>query len=340
MRRTLGTRAVGDLSERSRGAEFAELRSRGIRPLTFLVVALCLMMAGAALLKSATLGLESVSHWGFTRPALSDGALTEPVSPVHDPELQEAVTQAAEGGAGLTSAYVWDLGTGASAELLPTRPMAAASLAKLPVLVEVLRQERLGSFRGDQMLEIRPEHWADGAGVLQAQVGQSYSVDELSRLMIERSDNIAARVLMELVGVDQVNESMLALGLQQTHLEPLGTESADRPPHQTSALDMARLLAIVASGGLVDVATSERALQLLETKQANAWLAQDLPWWVRIAHKWGELPTLRHDAGIVYTPRGSYVVVVMTEGRAPREASRVISRVSRAVFDHLGADGG
>ena len=55
------------------------------------------------------------------------------------------------------------------------------------------------------------------------------------------------------------------------------------------------------------------------------------------AHKWGDLPTARHDAGIVFTPRGTFVAVVLTEDVPPDEAQRVIARTAQATYEYLGS---
>ncbi len=300
---------------------------------------LVLLLLGAALVKVTLLGWQAVEHWTFVRPRVVESSRAGPPIPVPDPLLQQAVDQAAAGGSGSVAVFVLDLSSGASAARAPDQPFPAASLFKLPLLVEVLKQERLGRVSPQQRLTIKPEHWTDGAGVLQAQVGQSYTVAELTDAMIVHSDNIAARVLLDLVGVESVNQTLAAMGLKQTRLAPLNAGSGSDPPeHVISARDAATLLAVIATGGLVDASTSEQALRLLESKQDHAWLADELPWWAKLAHKWGDLPGARHDAGIVYTPRGRYVIAVLTQNKPPDEAAATIARVSRAAFDRLGAD--
>ena len=305
--------------------------------MTWLARGLLLVLLSAALWKLGALGWETFQHWMFTRPRLAQDQALRAAAPVMDPGLQRAVEEGAAGGSGVISVYVWDLTSGASAALAADRSLPAASLVKVPVLVEVLRQERLGRLDPNELLTIQPEHWTDGSGVLQAQVGRRYSVAQLTDLMIGQSDNIAARVLMDRVGVDNVNQTLAALGLTATHLQPLSNRG-DSASHVTSAHDMASLFGLIASGGLVDPTTSEQALHMLEVQQANAWLADDLPWWVKLAHKWGDLPNARHDAGVVYTPRGRYVIAVLTENKPADEAAAAIARVSRAAFDRLGAD--
>ena len=71
-------------------------------------------------------------------------------------------------------------------------------------------------------------------------------------------------------------------------------------------------------------------------KQATTWLGDDLPFWVKVAHKWGDLPQARNDVGVVFTPRGSYVVAVLTQDGLPDESASVIASTSRMAYDYLG----
>src|SRR5205085_2316095 len=127
-------------------------------------------------------------------------------------------------------------------------------------------------------------------------------------------------------------------GLPNTPMEPRQVQQGDRQEHMTSVRDRGTLLGLIAQGGLVDAQTSAQALRLLEEKQEYAWLEDGLPWWAKLAHKWGDLPGARHDAGIVYTPRGRYAIAVLTQNKAPGEAAAAIGRVSRATFERLGAE--
>src|SRR5207248_5160281 len=134
----------------------------------------------------------------------------------------------------------------------------AASLFKLPILIDVLAAEDAGRLDPERLLEIRQEDWTDGSGVLQARVGERLSVRELSRLMIQESDNIAALVLLDAVGVASVNALDERLGLHATHL--VDHRAGDAGEHTTSAADMAHLLVGLASGQVVNQHVSEEAL--------------------------------------------------------------------------------
>jgi beta-lactamase class A len=256
-------------------------------------------------------------------------------TPHADAALQARIDGAATLARGTLGSYVVDLDTGAFAASNADRSFPAASLFKLPILVEVLAQQSRGRLSPDQLLEIKQEDWTDGSGVLQARVGDRLPVRELLRLMIQESDNIAALVLLHAVGSENVNTTVERMGLN-------GTRVVDRPrgergEHVTTPRDTALLLQTIASGQLIDADVSEQALELLELKQATNWLVESLPWWVKVAHKWGDLPDARHDAGIIFTPRGTFVAVVMTEDAAPEEAQRAIARTAQAAYEYLAA---
>jgi beta-lactamase class A len=280
----------------------------------------------------ATLG-ELAAGLSFARPPAASIA----IAPLHaDPILRarlEAVGASVAHGS--LAVAVVDLQSGAMASIDADRAYPAASLFKVPILLEVLAEEDAGRLDPERRLEIGADDWTDGSGVLQARVGEQLAVRQLTRLMIQDSDNIAALVLLDVVGVASVNAMAERLGLAATRL--VDHRAGDPGDHTTSAGDMTRVLVGLATGQLVGQHVAEQALRLLELKQSVTWLGDELPFWVKVAHKWGDLPEARNDVGIVYTPRGSYAIAVLSENSTPEEAARAIARVSRVVYDYLGS---
>jgi beta-lactamase class A len=271
----------------------------------------------------------------FVRPHATQVA---PAATHADPGLQRGLDSvAASISRGRFSAAVVDLETGGTASVDAERAYPAASLFKVPILIEVLAEEAAGRLDPLRALEIKPDDWTDGSGVLQARVGERLSVRELTRLMIQESDNIAALVLLDAVGVANVNATADRLGLHATHL--VDHRAGDQGEHTTSAADMARLLTLLTAGQVVDQRVSEATLAELELRQSVTWLGDGLPFWVKVAHKWGDLPQARNDVGVVFSPppRGSYVLAVLSEGGQPDEVSAAIGRASRVTYDYLGA---
>jgi beta-lactamase class A len=291
-----------------------------------LVVIVGAVSLGPTILRDLLSGLT------FVRPP---AASVSPPQTRTDPELQRRLDGVRAGlSRGSMSAAVVDLRSGASATVDAERVYPAASLFKLPILIEVLAQQEAGRLAAEQLLQIRQDDWTDGSGVLQARVGDRLTVRELTRLMIQESDNIAALVLLNAVGAANVNATIERLGLHATRV--VDHRAGDDAEHATSAADMSRLLVMLAAGQAIDQQVSENTLAVLELKQHVGWLGEGLPFWVKVAHKWGDLPEARNDAGVIFSPRASYAVAVLTENALPDEAASAITGVSHAAYDYLG----
>jgi beta-lactamase class A len=235
---------------------------------------------------------------------------------------------------GFVGLYVRNLTTGAEASVNPNRIFPAASLYKLPIMVETIRQMKLGKISPEQLMTVQKSHWVPGSGVLQGKIGSSLPVKELLRLMIGESDNIAAMMLLDLTGVGNVNQTMRGLGMESTTVKDWRAQGANAGlgPYTTSPADMALLMDTIGSGRLVDQETSDEALKLLGLKQASDLLGELLPWNVKVAHKWGEIPGARHEAGLVFAPQFKYVVIVMTESVDPDDSPGYIRDLSKTIF--------
>lgn len=235
---------------------------------------------------------------------------------------------------GTVGLYVRNLTTGAEASVNPNRVFAAASLYKLPIMVETIRQIRLGRISPEQQMVVQRSQWVPGSGVLQGRVGDSLPVKELLRLMIGESDNIAAMMLIDLTGLGNINQTMRGLGLGATRISDWRAQGANNGlgPYVTSPADMGLLMDTIGGGRLVDQEASADALKLLGQKQASDLLGELLPWNVKVAHKWGEIPGARHEAGIVFSPQFQYVVVIMTENVDPNGSPAYIRELSKAIY--------
>src|SRR5919199_19598 len=114
---------------------------------------------------------------------------------------------------------------------------------------------------------------------------------------------------------------------------PVGTQTSVDCALQT----MLQMSGNSAADVLVDrlglPAINARMLDLLSGQQHADRLPAPLPLGVRVAHKTGELPNLRHDAGIVYAPSGAYVFVAMVQDAPSEAAARgAIVDLSRAAM--------
>lgn len=232
-------------------------------------------------------------------------------------ELTELAGRAARYG-GRLGVVVHDLESGERIAVDADAPFTSASVIKLPVLMTVLAGAT-GPALGDR-LPIADADRVDGTGIIADLVDlRELSVRDLCTAMIALSDNTATNVLINAVGMAAVRDWSAAAGLRATSLVRLmrDTEAQARGLENTmSPDDAAVLLAGLARGELAGPDATAFALDALHRQRYNDRLPRLLPAGVRVAHKTGELPGVRHDVGLLYGPDGRppIVVAAMTEG--------------------------
>ena len=290
-------------------------------------------------------GTEDPATWSLPGPSLTPRELAmlvaSPVAVPPPPEwwadraLESALRAATPGYGGQVTVAARHLGTGAYAAIGGDLAMPPASVYKLGVLAEAMREVEEGTLLLSERLLLLPEDWADGAGVLQGRIGESVSVQEALRLMIGISDNTAALALLRRLGADALNAEYVRLGLSRTHFFP------DDRPDVTTAADTATLLELLATGQLADGLRTRMMLELLTQDQPQAWIQWALPAGVPVAHKSGQLPGTRNDAAIVYGSGGPFVLVVLTDGFWDEDegeaAVRALGRAAWAYFEGVPA---
>jgi beta-lactamase class A len=192
------------------------------------------------------------------------------------------------------------------------RSFPAASLYKLAVLIEAYRQDALGQISLDDTRIVITEDDITDSGYF-TPAGTPLSVREAVERMITISDNSPALALVRLLDAHQINATMVALGLTNTRLNtPLPDDERTSSSNVTTASDMATLFVGLARGQIVSPGASRDMLAVLARQQINDRLPAGVPAGVTVAHKTGDLPGVAHDAGIIWTPNGPRVVVMLT----------------------------
>lgn len=241
-----------------------------------------------------------------------------------DPRLEQVVREALGDAADSYGVFVKDLETGRSASINADRPFFSASVYKLFVLYELLRQEREGHLSLDEILVLTPYYDAFAFGPRATRVCERLSVRDLARSMMSVSDNAAGVLLLDLVGSWNLNAALDAFGL------PTFRVLEDDLP--LAAIDAALMLEAVARGEAVDRAASETMLALLTTERFDNGIIAGLPAGTVVAHKTGNLPNATNQAAIVYSPNAVYILVALTDRGYE---TRYIRAVSEAVYRYF-----
>lgn len=212
---------------------------------------------------------------------------------------------------------------------------SSASLYKLGVMVEAFRQAAAGVLSlDDTMISVTDlDLSADDGWYVDA--GTELTVREALEWTIAWSDNSTALALLRTLDVANVNATLAALGLTGTWVD---RENGNL----TTAADNERLFDLLLRGKLVSPTASAEMLELLTRQHVSDRLNTGLPEGTRVAHKTGNLANEAHDAGIIWTPFGPRIVVVLTSGWSAYDDVIELDRaVAAAVYatalDHLDA---
>ncbi|MBI2940480.1 MAG: serine hydrolase [Chloroflexi bacterium] len=249
--------------------------------------------------------------------------------PPTDPTLQQIVEAHARAGGARFGVAIRNLATGQTAYLNAEEVFAAASLYKLAVLYTAYADAWAGRLDLDETLTVTAYTLREDDEPTLGE-GDRVSVREALGRMITWSDNTAAYLLLDRLGWSHVNAAMAGLGLPHTRV--------GSPGATTRPVEVASLLERVAFQQAVAPGASAEMLDLLLDQQVVDRLPALLPSGVRVAHKTGNLPGIRHDAGIVFGPRGTYVIVIMADGVDDPDATTMrIAELSSAVYDYFTA---
>ncbi len=212
----------------------------------------------------------------------------------------------------------------------------SASLIKVLILVEVLRQADSGEISLAEIIEVKSEDVVDYSEMVQTvTVHGTFTVEQLVEGMITVSDNTATNMLIDLVGMKRVNSLAQNLRLAHTHLgrKMMDFRARSGGAHNlTSAADMVTLLAAIWRGGVLSAPARRLALGILERQRFNTNIPAALPPGNRVAHKTGELEDMEHDAGIVMLPRKALALAILTWGSAEARA-HAFRRVVASVYE-------
>ena len=229
-----------------------------------------------------------------------------------------------------------------------------ASTIKAYILAALYMQAARGRASLTKEIAYRPEHFVDGSGMLRALgVGAKLKVKDTATMMIICSDNIATNMVIDYLGLAQINACIRELGFAHTVLHnPLHFDRYDKLG-TTTPRDYAALFAQLAQGRLVSPEASAEMLAIFRQQHYNTMLTHDFPQayldceetggpeLIWVASKSGSMNACRNDGGIVHTPYGEYVIVLMNKDfhdiieYNDHPAMRYGARVSRMILDQV-----
>ena len=270
-------------------------------------------------------------------------------------DLQTQLEAMAAKHEGKVALFAKNLKTGQSIALNADTPVQTASVIKLPIMLEAFYQVKVGKVHLDDKITLNKDNQVPGSGVLSAlQPGLVMTLQDAITLMMILSDNTATNLVIDHIGIPEVNARLAAMGLKNTYLYKKVYKAATgpMPPDQkkfglgkTTAREMAAVMESIQRCDLKDQALCDKMLSIMRGQQYRNMIPRfietvdtsEQP--SAIADKIGQLDASRDDVALVTIRQIPIIISAFTyENKDQRwnpenEAELLIANMARAIVD-------
>jgi len=238
---------------------------------------------------------------------------------------------------GVMGVAIEDLTSGQKYQLRENEVFPQASSIKIAVLAELYRQAQQGKLKLTDLYVVKSADLVEDSPIMNGLTPgvTQITLRDLATMVVAVSDNSAANILIDRVGMENVNSFLESLGLTHTRLrrKMMDLKAAGEGRENISTPgEMMTLLDAIYRGKVLNKSMTDDFFKLLSTKK-NSSIPRDLPENLKIADKDGELEGVRNDSGVIFLENRPYILCVMTTYlRRERDGEAAISKISVDTF--------
>src|SRR6266446_4692039 len=258
-------------------------------------------------------------------------------------KLEKSILDIDRGLDGVMGVAIVDLTDGHKYLLHANDVYPQASSIKICVLAELYRQAQQGKLKLTDLYTVNAADLVQDSDIMGGLTPgvTKITLRDLATMMVAVSDNSATNVLIDRVGMENVNALLDSLGLMHTRLRrkmmDLKAASEGRENVSTPA-EMMALLEALYRGKVLNKEMTDDFFKVLATHK-DSWIPRELPDDLKVADKPGALEGVRNDSGVVFVEKRPYILCVMTTYlRRERDGEEAITRISAAawrMFDRI-----
>lgn len=267
--------------------------------------------------------------------------------------------------------FAENLKTHETVVISPDTPVQTASVIKLAILYEALEQIRSGKAHFDDKITLTKADQVPGSGVLLFfNTPLPLTLKDVLTMMIVMSDNSATNLVIDHLGLENIDGRIAKLGLKDTYLyKKIFTPAsvgvvmpADQKKFglgKTTAREMAMLMTKIVRCELAepgsstmadDTALCEAALKMLHVQFYRSAIPRYLDGMQgatsdSIANKTGSLDAVRNDVAAISTKNGMVIISAFTFNNkdrswgAEQEGELTIAKLARAIIQRWSPEG-
>lgn len=272
-----------------------------------------------------------------------------------DNALQSKIEALAAQHHGKLGLYATNLKTGETVSIDADTPVATASVIKLPILVEAMQQVKAGKHSLADRVTLHKDDIVQGSGILQFfDTPLVITLKDALTFMIIESDNTATNLVIDQVGIKNVNDRIAQMGLKDTYLykkvykPAAGPMPADQKKFglgKTTAREMGKVMESIVRCDLHDQKLCDAMLYMLRNQQYR----NLVPHYIEtsdtseglslIANKTGSLDAVRNDVAVVYSKTGPIVISAFTYDNEDKSwnndnsAELLVAHIAKDIMD-------
>ena len=235
------------------------------------------------------------------------------------------------------SIFVWEYDSGKYVDINADKHFSAASIIKIPVLLEVFKSIEAQELSIDETMTLTEYYRSEGSGKMKYhQVGNKYTIDNLARMMIEQSDNTATNMLVAAVGgMPRVNSAIKSWGIKNTEIKNWLPDLEGT--NYTTSKDLAKMLYNIENTSFISTNSKNYIFDYMGHVENNRLIKAGLPNNATFIHKTGDIGSTLGDAGIVTTPTGKKYIVSIIANRPYNSplGKNFIVKASNIIYNYI-----
>lgn len=217
----------------------------------------------------------------------------------------------------------------------------ASGIVKLLILIEAFKRLNEGEMKKDDTYTLRPDDYPkirekSFSALEHIHVGAQVTVEDLYKLNVIVSDNMAFNILLKLFGKDAVNDTLNELGLKKTRINrAINDFEAMRRGIQNfvSVQEMASLLLRMYEGQIISHSASKEMLDIVCEHQKPSPLTYNFLESMRIAHQSGYDDNEIHDMGIVFC-ENPFILCMASSAPNTKNAESVMRDITKMCYQN------
>ena len=259
-------------------------------------------------------------------------------------KLDAQLANVAEHLNGVMGYAIKGLSSGETFLRLPDTVFPQASSIKLTILLELMRQAQEGKLSLEEKHTLRRSEMTVGdTEPILTMLGDgtiTLSLRDLAIFMVVLSDNTATNILIDRLGMDNINDGVTRLGLKETKLRRhmIDLEAARKGNENVSTpREMLTLIEKVHAGQALDPARTKEYFDILKLPKGSLFnLRKALPDDVTLEDKPGNMEGVRCDTGLIDVAGHPFVMSITTTYNASDdEGERAVEDAARLAYDYF-----